>query len=152
MLKMFNFIDIGERAGSGIPNIYKVWKEESRETPVITENYDPERFTLTLRLNFKTKSITRNKSDGKKVTIKSDGKKVTVKNDSKITSSKSEHQKNIITDFLKENGTGKISDFEKLLGVKTTRVKQLVYELIDSNTIIAVGNNKSRMYQLNKLS
>lgn len=161
MLKMFNFIDIGERSGSGIPNIYKVWKEENRETPVITENYNPERFTLTLKLNFETKSITRNKnddkkvtvkSDGKKVTVKSDGKKVTVKNESKISSSKSEYQKNIITNFLKENETGKISDFEKILGVKTTRVKQLIYELIDSNTVIAVGNNKSRIYQLNKIS
>ena len=152
MLKMFNFIDIGERSGSGIPNIYKVWKEENRETPVITENYNPERFTLTLKLNFETKSITRNKNDDKKVTVKSDGKKVTVKNESKISSSKSEYQKNIITNFLKENETGKISDFEKILGVKTTRVKQLIYELIDSNTVIAVGNNKSRIYQLNKIS
>ena len=128
---------------------------------MITENYNPERFTLTLKLNFKTKSITRNKNDdkkvtvkseGKKVTVKSDGKKVTVKNESKISSSKSEYQKNIITNFLKENETGKISDFEKILGVKTTRVKQLIYELIDSNTVIAVGNNKSRRYQLNKIS
>ena len=119
---------------------------------MITENYNPERFTLTLKLNFETKSITRNKNDDKKVTVKSDGKKVTVKNVSKISSSKSEYQKNIITNFLKENETGKISDFEKILGVKTTRVKQLIYELIDSNTVIAVGNNKSRIYQLNKIS
>ena len=27
MLKMFNLIDIGERAGSGIPNIFRVWRE-----------------------------------------------------------------------------------------------------------------------------
>ena len=46
---------------------------------MITENYNPERFTLTLKLNFETKSITRNKNDDKKVTVKSDGKKVTVK-------------------------------------------------------------------------
>ena len=26
MLKMFNLIDIGERAGSGIPNIFRVWR------------------------------------------------------------------------------------------------------------------------------
>ena len=28
MLKMFNLIDIGERAGSGIPNIFRVWREQ----------------------------------------------------------------------------------------------------------------------------
>jgi len=27
LLKMFNMIDIGERAGSGIPNIFYVWRE-----------------------------------------------------------------------------------------------------------------------------
>ena len=28
MLKMFNLIDIGERAGSGMPNIFRVWREQ----------------------------------------------------------------------------------------------------------------------------
>ena len=77
---------------------------------------------------------------------------MTVKNESKKTSSKKEYQKNINTNFLKENETGKIKKKKKILGVKTTRVKQLIYELIDSNTVIAVGNNKSRIYQLNKIS
>jgi hypothetical protein len=29
MLKMMNLIDIGERAGSGIPNIYRVWHDQN---------------------------------------------------------------------------------------------------------------------------
>ena len=37
MLKMFNLIDIGERAGSGIPNIFRVWHEQKWTTPEITE-------------------------------------------------------------------------------------------------------------------
>ncbi|MFI3214603.1 MAG: hypothetical protein R3Y24_14890 [Eubacteriales bacterium] len=27
-MKMFNLINIGERAGSGVPNIFNVWEDE----------------------------------------------------------------------------------------------------------------------------
>lgn len=57
MLKMFNLIDIGERAGSGIPNIFRVWREQGWTAPVISENFDPDRIMLSL--SFK-------KSDDKK--------------------------------------------------------------------------------------
>ncbi|HOO28027.1 MAG TPA: ATP-binding protein, partial [Lachnospiraceae bacterium] len=28
LMKMFNLINIGERAGSGVPNIFNVWEDE----------------------------------------------------------------------------------------------------------------------------
>ena len=43
MLKMFNLIDIGERAGSGIPKYLRVWREQNWTTPEITEQLEPER-------------------------------------------------------------------------------------------------------------
>lgn len=48
MLKIFNQIDIGERAGSGIPNIFRVWREQGWVTPIIEEGFEPERTTLSL--------------------------------------------------------------------------------------------------------
>lgn len=65
MLKMFNLIDIGERAGSGIPNIFRVWREQGWEEPVIAESAEPDRTVLCLSLQ---------KRDGKKETIKRDDK------------------------------------------------------------------------------
>lgn len=65
---MFNFVDIGERAGSGIPNIFRVWKEQKWSAPVISEEFEPDRIIVTLPLSAE-------KSDDKKVTIKSDDKK-----------------------------------------------------------------------------
>jgi predicted HTH transcriptional regulator len=50
ILKMFNLIDIGERAGSGIPNIYSVWKSMGTGQPTYLETYEPDRVTLTLFL------------------------------------------------------------------------------------------------------
>ena len=34
---MLNYIGVGERAGSGVPNIYKIWKEENFEEPKVEE-------------------------------------------------------------------------------------------------------------------
>ena len=49
LMKMFNLLDIGERAGSGIPNIYNVWKMHKWESPQISERFDSiDRICLTL--------------------------------------------------------------------------------------------------------
>ena len=48
ILKMFGFVNIGERAGSGVPNIFNVWADEGWEEPVIEERFDPDRTVLSL--------------------------------------------------------------------------------------------------------
>ncbi len=50
LMKMFNLINIGERAGSGVPDIYSVWKDEGWEEPIVEEQYGPDRTILTLPL------------------------------------------------------------------------------------------------------
>lgn len=70
LMKMFNLINIGERAGSGVPNIFNVWADEGWEEPIIEERFDPDRTVLSL--SFK-------KSGDKKTTIKSGDKKAATK-------------------------------------------------------------------------
>ena len=48
LMKMFNLINIGERAGSGVPNVFNVWADEGWEEPVIEERFDPDRTVLSL--------------------------------------------------------------------------------------------------------
>lgn len=62
LMKMFNLINIGERAGSGVPNIFNVWEDEGWIEPVIEERFDPDRTVLLL--SFKKKAT--EKSDRKK--------------------------------------------------------------------------------------
>ena len=45
---MFNIIGIGERAGSGIPDIYQVWENEGWDAPVVEESYNPDRTRVIL--------------------------------------------------------------------------------------------------------
>ena len=53
-MKMFNLINIGERAGSGVPDVFKTWEEQGWEEPMIEERYgDAARTSLILSFNEK---------------------------------------------------------------------------------------------------
>lgn len=49
IFKMFSLIGVGERAGSGLENIRKAWKEQEWTIPDLEEIYNPDRIELTLR-------------------------------------------------------------------------------------------------------
>ena len=48
IMKMLNMISIGERAGSGVPDIYSVWAEKDWEQPKVEEQFGPDRTILKL--------------------------------------------------------------------------------------------------------
>ena len=56
IMKMFNLIGFGERAGSGIPDIYATWREAGYIEPTVEElfgNDQPNRTIVTLPLTEK---------------------------------------------------------------------------------------------------
>ncbi len=131
---MFNLIDTGERAGSGITNIYRVWDKQGWDAPVITEDFESERITLSLSVLSEEKIIV---TDDKKATIKSDDKK-------KIA----DIQKDTIIEYLTDHVSAKNRELSELLGVKSTRIKNLLSELISDGIIVAEGANRNRTYRL----
>jgi len=131
LIKMFNMINIGERAGSGIPNIYKTWESYGWSMPVFVEQFAPDRITLSLEVAIK--------SGDKKVAIKSGDKKVAIKTQS---------HKEIIVEYLTEHVTAKTSDLTEVLDLKASRVRKLLSELIEAEIVVAEGNNKNRTYKL----
>ena len=56
LFKMFNLIGLGEHAGSGVPDIFKAWKDEGLKKPEVEEQFGgrvdgrPDRTILTLPL------------------------------------------------------------------------------------------------------
>ncbi|BCA87613.1 transcriptional regulator [Adlercreutzia hattorii] len=50
MMKMFTLINIGERAGGGIPDMVKKWTSSGYGTPVLSEQVNPERSSILLPL------------------------------------------------------------------------------------------------------
>jgi len=55
MMKMFSLINVGERAGGGIPDMVRKWTKVGYERPILSEEVDPERSTIVLPLR-KTKA------------------------------------------------------------------------------------------------
>lgn len=130
MLKMFNLIDIGERAGSGIPNIFRVWREQGWNEPEITELFEPDRILLSLSL------LNDDSSDNK----------VAIKNGEKYA--KTASQKTVILEYLTDHASAKCSDISNMLGVKDARTRRILSEMINEGTVVAEGGNRNRTYRL----
>ena len=127
MLKMFNLIDIGERAGSGIPNIFRVWREQGWSAPVISESFDPDRIMLSLAF---TKTI------DKKQAIKTSNKSISARQDATVI------------EYLTDHTETKAKDIALLLNISDSRARAVLSRLIKSGIIVAEGGNKNRVYRL----
>jgi predicted HTH transcriptional regulator len=69
LVKMFTLLGLVERAGSGVPNIFSVWQNQGWNPPVLKEEFNPDRTTLSLAFF----------TSDKKVAIKSGDKKTAIK-------------------------------------------------------------------------
>ena len=64
LMKMFNLLGIGERAGGGIPDIYQVWADQGWNSPVVEELYNPDRTRLSL--DFSPKATKKTNEENKR--------------------------------------------------------------------------------------
>ncbi len=136
LMKMFNLIGIGERAGSGVPDIYSVWEDQGWEPPEVIEEYGPDRTILKL-------------SFVKKVLIKNGDKKTAIKNgDKKQVTKKTQQQLQSILEYMTPGQEYKTSELAEVIGVKESRARILVNALAQSGKIKAEGKNKGRRYRL----
>ena len=134
LMKMFNLINIGERAGSGVPNIFNVWADEGWEEPVIEERFDPDRTVLSL-------------SFLKKVTEKSGEKKVAKKSGEKKVTKKTQEKYDAILNAMQPDKWYKASEFEYVADVKESRIKVLLKDLSEQGLIESTGSTKGKMYK-----
>ena len=130
MMKMFNLIDIGERAGSGIPSILYIWKQQGWNEPAVSQSFAPNRIMLSLPLI---------KSADKKALIKSADKKVPIKTAAK---------KEMVIAYLTEHVTATGAELCELLDLKPTRVRVIMREMIADGVVTALGGNRNRTYKL----
>lgn len=125
LMKMFNLIAIGERAGSGIPKIFNIWKDESLKDPVIEEQFDPDRTIITLSLE-------------KRQAIKTSDK---ISPRAKRTA---ENQKKIL-DYLKDNGRSGCAEIAGYIGLSAARARAILSEMKE---VEAIGKNRNRTYRI----
>ena len=123
IMKMFNMIGIGERAGSGIPDIYQVWENEGWPIPVVEESYNPDRTCLSLEFT-------------KKQTIKTNDKKQTTK---------TENHREKIRDFLIQTELASAREIAEIIGLSAERTRVILSKMED---IEPIGKNRNRKYKL----
>lgn len=70
LMKMFNLINIGEHAGSGVPNVFNTWADQGWPEPIIEEEFDPDRTILILTIKKKRRTKTGSKKQAIKQAIK----------------------------------------------------------------------------------
>ena len=123
LMKMFNLINIGERAGSGVPNIFNVWEDEGWIEPVIEEQFDPDRMILTLEFK---------KKQAKKASDKKQAKKTT---ENMVE----------IRKYLQKYGESTTSDIAAHIELSPARTRVIMAEMDD---VEAIGGNSNRTYKL----
>ena len=107
LMKMFNLISIGERSGSGVPNIFNTWADEGWKEPVIEERFDSDRTILTLEF------------------VEKQAKKTSEENKRRKTSN---HIAKIY-EYLTQYGEGKTNDIAAYIGLSASRTRAILSEL-----------------------
>ena len=123
LMKMFNMIGIGERAGSGIPDIYQVWENEGWPMPVVEESYNPDRTRLSLEFS----------------------KKQAIKTSDKNKLRKTQEKEELIREYLRQNGLSKTSEIAEYIELSPARTRALLSDMTD---VVVEGANKNRKYRL----
>ena len=127
-------IDIGERAGSGVSNIFNTWEDEGYEVPEIIEEFNPDRTKLILSFEKKAEEKSGRKKSAKKIGELSISPKIMSK-----------------LEFLLGNMElgrwYKVSDLVDVLELKESRTRQLIGFLVDAGKIIEEGSTKGKRYQ-----
>ena len=129
LMKMFNLIDIGERAGSGIPKIVNIWSNEGLKDPLIEEHFDPDRTLITLSLE-------------KKQAIKASDKG---KSSTGVRIQKVLRNKEKILDYLKDNGRSSCFEIAVYIGLSKERTRALLSEMEE---VEPIGGNRNRTYRI----
>ena len=138
LMKMFNLIGIGERAGSGVPDIYSVWNDQNWREPEVDEQYNPDRTILRLPLVRRTKK-TSEKSKRKKQAKKA--------GEIKQTKKTIENKEKIIA-YLLQNDIGKTGEIAEWLDLSEARTRVLLKEMADEGSIGSSGKTKKKEYYL----
>ena len=64
IFNIFALINIGERSGTGLSDIYSIWKEYGYEDPTITETYQPDQTTVTVQVELEEDAGTSQENAG----------------------------------------------------------------------------------------
>ncbi len=126
MQSMLRMAGYGDNVGSGFPTILNVWEEQGWETPELIEDTILNQITLVLKME-----------QGK--AAKKTGEKKPAK--------KTIENQILILESMQYDMWYKASDFEDIVSVKSSRIKELLKDLTEQGKIESTGSTKGKMYR-----
>ncbi len=133
MMKMFNLIDIGERAGSGIPKIQQTWAGEKSR---FTEAFNPDRVTLTLYLS--------------KAGTTEETTKETTEETETTTKETSSPAKEKLIEALRANPGITVKELAAVMGLSADGVRYHIRKLREAGLLSRKGSTKAGKWVLHE--
>ena len=132
MMKMFNLVNIGERAGSGVPNMVEDWMSSGYGRPVLSERVNHERSTIFLPLS-----------------ESSSDREIRPEDSWSSPSKRKKASKEAIKRFLKLNGVSKTAEIASAIGMGHSWTSELLKEMVADGDVVAQGEARARRYSAN---
>ena len=143
LMKMFNLINIGERAGSGVPNIFNVWADEGWEEPVIEERFDPDRTILSL--SFLKKEDVKIKEDANFIQKNERSLKEVLK---EVLNQKDYEKTLPIIEYLETNSSITTQTVRQITGKSLATAWRYIQILVKADVLESDGNTNNAEYVL----
>lgn len=130
IFNMFSLINVGERSGTGLCDVYNIWEESGFKRPELVETVDPDRITLTLEIKLDNAGKHDGENDGE-----NDGETV----DEYADLNKTQRR---VYEEIKKGPTAPAEDIAKLLGVSRPTIERAISVLKKKGYIIRNGGAK----------
>ena len=151
IFKVFSFLAIGERAGSGLYNIRTVWQKNGWKQPELTQKLSPDRVTLILEYETVEPNQSHNETNGETIEpVNETNKDVndTVKPlDGQLDKTNDTKDARLIKVIL-ENPHASYSEIANKLGVSRASVARRLATLRSKNIIKRKGTKRSGVWIL----
>ena len=128
--KMFGMINLAERGGMGISNIFHIWNDNGWEPPTIEEQFNPDRTALSLGFE------------------KASDKKRATKTGEPPNPRKGDARKHDIIGYLTAHQNAKASEISAHIGISAGRARAYMQELVAEGSVAAEGANRNRTYRV----
>jgi predicted HTH transcriptional regulator len=84
IFNIFALIDIGERSGTGLSDIFSIWKENGYEQPTIIETYQPDQVSVVVQVEIAENAVTTQEVAPKDAATTQENAVTTLENDTVV--------------------------------------------------------------------
>lgn len=150
VMKMFSLIDVGERAGTGVPDVFATWANAGLPEPRIEENFgEADRTILTLMLEADAKPDNNEQITDDYEQINSSNEQISDNNEqlNGLNEQITERQR-VILHFVEKSPSATYEDMARAAGVSSATVRRDAEILIGRGLLKRVGSRKAGHWEV----